>query len=230
MEDSLLRMRPVQHTTDAYKREANLATNMILVIGGIIPTNTPAFQSYAFEMMASNSQFVAASWRETSQLPTNRITFFRATPTPWGPSGAVIFDGRFGFRYSGGRLAGFSDGTNDTDFLMTGNQKEINEGLKHWLNTKDLLTRQRASNIAVKALQCLGISPQAINGGKPPLVEQLPYEWGDETRLAPYYIVEWRTNNSIPLIRIEVSGMTGKIAAFENNTSFARIPPSVSAQ
>jgi hypothetical protein len=64
----------------------NLLANMtVLVLGGTIPTNTPAFQEYARKVMFTNSQTIVTKWHIAERVfTTNNITGFWATPYPEG--------------------------------------------------------------------------------------------------------------------------------------------------
>jgi hypothetical protein len=64
----------------------NLLTNMMIVgLSGSIPTNTPAYQQCALQVMIAEAQGAAQKWNlETALISSNKVTYFEVTPYPRG--------------------------------------------------------------------------------------------------------------------------------------------------
>jgi len=151
-----------------------------------------------------------------------------------------------------GRLEGFSDRLEiDGPWPISPEvgKKRIKAALKRWVAATNQLSRTQALQVATAALEAIGLPPAALRAGKPPEVTQWHFDWKDERRLAPYYSVDWPTNyatpwgrlpwkgvsparpakarwitNSFSLVRVNVSGISGKMTHLENNTSFLWLP------
>ena len=80
----------------------NLLTNMVvLTLHNTIPTNTPAFQEYAFREMFSQASNMIVSWNLDLPRPitTNMVTDFHAAADSLGPEGIIVFSNRFVFSW-----------------------------------------------------------------------------------------------------------------------------------
>src|SRR5580698_1619943 len=98
----------------------NLLTNMVALalhfpaVSLDIPTNTPAFKDYAFQVMLTNAETLAAKFNlDTNLVVSNKVTEFYAVPTVFGIRGGITFAGRYGFGYKFGRWTSFSDNIDD---------------------------------------------------------------------------------------------------------------------
>ena len=207
----------------------NLLTNMVLVMAGHTVTNTPAFQEYAFHTMFTNAQTVAANWHlDQSLITTNKVTYCVGAAWPSGMGGIVIFDNRYGFEYQKGVFSGFGDkqfDVNDTLNLepLSHHLKDrvsfsarISKGrdvlINKWLEATNLFSLEKAKSVANEALLSIGIPPGTITLSG----HQESYIFMDEsTQLIPYYTFNWQTTNGYDRVKIDVSGITGTVAAFQ---------------
>src|SRR5437867_7767673 len=89
----------------------NLLLNMVvLTVHGAIPTNTPAFQQYAFELLLTNAQATAAKWcLDQSLVTAKNVTWFEAVAYPHGPTATMVFGNRYLFRTWDGDFTDYSD-------------------------------------------------------------------------------------------------------------------------
>jgi hypothetical protein len=148
----------------------NLLTNMVvLTFWGTVPTNTPAFQDYALQLVLTNSQVIAAQLQlDQEAIRTNKITYFHAVPRPEGPDATVVFDKRYFFERASSSLRFFDENNsweaifshgmtnkNDPESLMK-QTRAVYEQLRHSTNH---LTLRKARHIAQAAMRSIG--PQA---------------------------------------------------------------------
>ena len=190
---------------------------IVLGVTGIIHTNTPAFQTYAFHAMFTNASFVADQWHLNLGRPlsTNSVTDFKADAQVRGLQGRIVFQNRYAFIYRDGKLASFADTRYLDDFLLSDDKNEINTTLKKWMNATNLLSLEKARKVAEAGLSSVGIPPDKIVSGNFPVARQ---EAAGENYRLPYFIFEWKTNH-FRLVTVAVSGITGHIAEFENRSS-----------
>ena len=90
----------------------NLLANMVvLTMQSTIPTNTPAFQRYAFNEMFHHATNMAISWNLdlSSPIATNAVTAFHAVADQGGASGDIVLSNRFYFQWWYGGLPSFND-------------------------------------------------------------------------------------------------------------------------
>lgn len=158
----------------------NLLTNMVvLTLFGGIPTNSPAFKDYAFRLMLSNAEAIAAKWRlDSSIIMSNKITRFEANPFPHGPTAGIVFGDRYVFGIQDGGCIGFSDG----DFYsgavfprftrlsdMERLRNEIIALEYKWLRATNHLNLKKARRIAEYAMRSVGIRIEKLPGFETPL-------------------------------------------------------------
>lgn len=188
----------------------NLLANMLVVglHGGAfssdIPTNTPAFQSFASDCMLTNSKMIATAlaW-DTNVVDRKDVTDSFAIPNTYGMRGSITFGKRYTFSYSKGALAGCSDQAYSELTIFGADQKQHEKMLKEWLSQSDLLNETSAKAVALSELSSLGINPNAMQFNK--LTEKQETALVDgETRNLPFYTFTWQ----IPWSREETESYT----------------------
>jgi len=215
----------------------NLLTNMIVLnLSGAIPTNTPAFQKYAFQTMFTNAQVIASKWNlDQTLIASNKVTSFWAEPYASGTAGGILFDKRYGFIYRNGKFSGFGDNAYTADFMSGEDDKKINIIIKQWLSATNILTKETAKDIAISAMRSIGLTDDA--NFKEPRAEQLLWHLKEESRFLPYYTFDWKST-VIPAVsealgftnivlhefaEIDVSGLNGRVVHFEQNSPYLKM-------
>jgi len=193
----------------------NLLANMVTV-GSLytIQTNTPTFQEYAFHTMFTNAQAVAAAWHlDKSLMTTNKITSFKAFPTTYGIRGSMIFDGRYRFDTYLGWFQSFVDTPYNCMVTLTDNVETNDAILEQWMHATNLLTMEKAQQLALSSVQSIGISMDKFGFKKPTKRHQRKYEWKDgKIYPLPYYEFEWKTDQHV--CRVDISGINSNIVHF----------------
>lgn len=186
----------------------NLLTNMVvLTLQGAIPTNTPAFQAYAMQVMFTNAQALASKWHlDENLVATNKITERLVIPYPGGRFGAmVIFDDRYIFGTQRGGCIGFTDKAYDQGWVfsqsarskMTAtseagnadayevwlkiNEEDINRHrvvAQQWSRASNQLTLRTAQQLAESAMVSAGVPVKTIGFKKP--AERKQWNWADD--------------------------------------------------
>jgi hypothetical protein len=193
----------------------NLLANMV-VIGKLytIETNTPAFQEYAFHAMVTNAQAVAAKWHlDESLMTTNKITFFKAFPTPYGIKASIVFGGRYDFDAYLGGFQRFVDIPYDCTVTLTDNVEANDAILEQWMRATNLLTMEKAQQLVKDRVQSLGISMHDYGFKKAKEKKQNKYEWRDgKIYPLPYYQFYWHDEKTT--LEVHVSGLSSNVVEF----------------
>src|SRR6185295_17032704 len=137
----------------------NLLTNMVVLgMANVIPANTPAFQEYAVHTMLTNADRIAAVWNLPVKPPLTkeRVTANSLRAHPLGIHGAITIDNRFTFRASNGRFDGFVDIPYECQVFLTDDVQKNDAVLERWIQMTNLLTLQKAQQIANSARVSIG--------------------------------------------------------------------------
>jgi hypothetical protein len=201
----------------------NLLTNMILLsLNGVIPTNTPAFQSYSFHVMVTNAFVVASKlgW-DYGLISTDKVTEFWAKPLVTGTLGGICFSNRYQFWYRNGLFAGCTDRSFDAEFMNSGDAKHMRAVVKQWRNSGDQLSRVSARTIAESTLRSIVLAREDMDVGA--LVRtQLAFDDSGGEPALPYYVFCWKS--ALPVLsavssqvvydtaQIDVSGVSARVA------------------
>ena len=186
----------------------NLLMNMVvLTLQGAIPTNTPAFQAYAVQVMFTNAQALASKWHlEENLVATNKITEREVTPYPGGRfSAMLVFDDRYIFGTQEGGSIGFTDkayyqgwvfsesaSSKMTATSEAGNASAYEAWLKineediarhrvvaqQWSRATNQLTLRTAQQLAESAMVSVGVPVKTIGFKKP--AEKKQWNWADD--------------------------------------------------
>jgi hypothetical protein len=194
----------------------NLLANMV-VIGttSIIQTNTQQFQDYAFLEMFSHATNMITSWNLDFPRPiaTNAVTDFKAVAYPGGVGGNIVLSNRFYFQWLYGGLPIFNDRTYSSSRISTPDVEKNDAILEQWMNTTNLLTMEKAQQIAESAMKSVGLPLDKLGFKRPKEAHQRKYEWKDgKDYPLPYYQFRWETEEDA--CTVDVSGITGKVAYF----------------
>jgi hypothetical protein len=186
----------------------NLLTNMIvLTVSGGIPTNTPAFRDYAFQVMFTNAQSLAARWHlDQNQTTSNNVTVFSATPEPAGMTASIVFGNRYVFGASAGGPIGFTDSFYHKDQVSLHPTASLIEATtkvhtveteiakwkavkadietqrvlaERWAQLPNSLTLRKARRIAESAMRDFGVPMQNMRFRSPKVGRQLKWELTD---------------------------------------------------
>ncbi len=197
----------------------NLMTYMVvLTLSGDIPTNTPAFQAATLQTMTTNAQFFADKLGLVGSRFTTNAAKPDLIPQPVGFKGSVAFDSRYVFRALNGRFNGFGDKLYWNRRFQTSNVTTNQGVLEEWAAATNRLTMTSAREIAVHAMDSLGLIPQKTGFPVKPTLEK---QWGyDEDRKLklPYYTFEWESKGAA--CRIDVSGISSNVVLMEVSGPF----------
>lgn len=186
-----------------------------------IPTNTPAFQKYAFDEMFHHATNMAISWNLdlSSPIATNAVTDFHAVADQGGASGDIVLSNRFYFQWWYGGLPSFNDQIYSCLRTQTPDVNANDAILEEWMRATNLLTLEKAQATAESAMKSIGLPMDKVGFNKPKRAHQFKYKWKDgKVYLLPYYQFIWQTEEDA--CTVDVSGISGKVAYF----SFAGYP------
>jgi len=179
---------------------------VVLTLHGAIPTNTPAFQSYALQVMFTNAQVLASKWHlDENLIATNRITRFDATPYPEGFTASIIFEDRYIFGTERSGCLGFTDktyyqawafsftahagmqSTNDDDNANAyeawwkANEADLKRHkavAQQWSRATNHLTLRKARQLAESAMVSVGVPMKKMGFKRPTVGKQ--WNWADD--------------------------------------------------
>ena len=170
----------------------NLLTNIVLLgWGNLIPTNTPAFDDYAFQEMFSRTTWMMTNWHLDIKAPitTNAVTSFHANAYPAGIGGTVIFDNRFIFSTEQGYFPRFADKPYESGNFLTDDAQKNDSVLEKWLSMTNLLTLEKAQKIAQSAIIAVHLPVHTAFLKTPSKAEQQLYERANgQVCPIPYYM------------------------------------------
>lgn len=194
----------------------NLLANMVvLTLHGTIPTNTPAFQEYAFSAMYERASVMASNWDLALPKPisTKMVTHFVAEPTQSGIKASIEFSNRFVFSCLYGELPYFVDKQFDITKALTPDVKVNDVILEQMMRATNFLTVEKAQQIADSAMKSVGLPRNKMGFGNPLEIKQQKYQWTDgKIYPLPYYEFYWRTDKGA--CGIDVSGISSNLARF----------------
>ncbi len=188
---------------------------VVLTLNNTIPTNTSAFQNYAFHEMFTHATGMIASWNLDLPRPTttNAVTTFKAVAYPGGAGGNIVLFNRYFFSWLYGGLPTFNDETYSCLKTQTPDVETNDEVLEEWMRATNLLTMAKAQQIAESAMNSVGLPLDHLGFKKPVLAHQQKYEWKDgKIYPLPYYRFRWETEKDACIV--DISGITGKVAYF----------------
>jgi hypothetical protein len=159
---------------------------------------------------------MVTSWNLDLPRPvtTNTVTDFHAVAYPAGASGNIVFNNRYFFSWTAGGIPHFNDETYSCLRVLTPNV-ETNDGvLEQWMRATNLLTMEKAQQIAESAMLSIGLPTDKLDFKKPIKAHQRKYEWKDgKIYPLPYYQFDWQTEKAA--CTVDVSGIIGKVVYFD---------------
>jgi hypothetical protein len=205
----------------------NLVAGMVLLSQiNRIPTNTPAFQEYAFRECFKQAASVASNMNLDLPHPitTNMVTHFEAYPNPSGAWASIIFNNRFCFGWDNGCYSGFSDRPYLSQAFSTDNV-ETNDAIKEKLMyMTNHLTLKKARQMAEQAIRKAGLHISYKDLKNPDEAGQFKYEWKDgKTYPLPYYRFAWRTDKGF-YYSVDISGITSNVVYFGYGWNDLQLP------
>jgi hypothetical protein len=208
-----------------------------------IQTNTPEFQNYGLQKAISDAHIMAAHWQlDEAMIASNRITMFRCFPTAHGPATEIVFNRRYDFdfdwekqylfSYTGDHrsedahltIGGYVERDCDVTFKdlsychppssqFGSNNVSYEILLRRWVNASNLLTLEKAEQIAESGIRSIGISMENMKFKTPNKKEQkTQLSYGVE-QLLPYYTFTWESDKG--RCQVDVSGLSSNIAFFD---------------
>jgi len=192
---------------------------VVLTLQGTIPTNTPAFQEYAFNEMFGQASNMIVSWNLDSPQPitTNTITTFHAVPSFHSPKGEIIFGDRFWFTWIYSGVVTFSD---KSYCIMSAETPDVSVNdavFERWIRATNVLTMQSAQQLAEAAMRSVGLPLDRLEFNKPKEARQEKYRWTDgKVYPLPYYEFIWDTDKAY--CAVDVSGILGRVVYFSFNS------------
>jgi len=194
----------------------NLLTNMIVLgLSQEIPTNTPAWQAYAFHAMFTNAQHISSCWKLNGEKPftTNMVTFFEAKPNPIGVQGGISFNNQHVFAYRYGRFSYSGNKLYGSHVILSDDVEKNDLEMQKWLRATNLLTFKKARKIAENAFLSLGFTPNKTGFKEPYDAREWHYEKG---KPLPLYSFGWKSEYAA--ISVEVSGIISNVVYFANSS------------
>ena len=183
---------------------------------GYVPTNTFASRSYALSAMLTQANLINVQWQLglRSPLTSDDVTRMAATPTIRGIDGGITISNHYYFGFRGGGFSSYHD--SQSSWQKTG----VNPvRLAELAQRQSLITASEAGRIAEQALRVLGIVPRQFGLLDKPVAEPYYTYTKDDQRLPlPLFLVRWVPSPDAQFgdIRIEVSGLTKRVVAYEN--------------
>jgi hypothetical protein len=194
----------------------NLLANMVvLTLQGTIPTNTPAFQEFAFREMFNQATYMMTKWNLDLPRPitTNMVTAFQAKPNSKWAQGYIEFSNRFTFTWLNYGYPFFRDMPYTIMSAQTPDVKANDAIFEKWMRVTNLLTMQTATTLAETTMKSVGLPLDKLDFNKPKEARQEKYRWTDgKVYPLPYYEFTWDSGKSY--CSIHVSGISGKVVFF----------------
>ena len=197
----------------------NLLANMVVLANaGEIPTNTAAFQQYAFQAMFNRAAPLIEAWRLEMPHPveTNMVTEFNAQASPVGLSGCLVFSNRYRFAWQTGGFPLFVDMGYNYGNLDSDDTDRNDAVLDKWAAATNLLTKRKAREIARSVVRSVGVSARDTGFVAPNKAKQWGYEKKDGRKL-PLPLYEFKFDakkDGLGAALVEVSGITSNVVYF----------------
>ena len=191
---------------------------VVLTLQSTIPTNTAAFQDYAFHEMFGQASNMIVSWKLDLPRPinSNAVTTFHAVPSSHSPKGEIIFGDRFWFSWLYSGVVTYSDKSYDIMWAQTPDVKANDALFERWMRATNLLTIQSAQQLAESAMRAAGLPLDNLNLNKPTEAHQEKYQWTDgKVYPLPYYEFSWDTGKVY--CNVDVSGILCRVVHFSFN-------------
>lgn len=209
----------------------NLLANMVLASGiGIIQTNTPAFQEYAFNSMFQQATNLVEKWNLDLPRPvtTNMVTRFMAKASVSGYTGTIVFSNRFSFGWLLGHFSMFGDEPHREIRAKTLDVDTNDALFEQWMQATNLLTMKKARVIAESVMCSVGVPMGTGKFKKPDYQTQMTYDWKDDKKHPmPFYRFRWDTDHRQSYnYEVQVSGITSNVLEcyFSITSPFLRSP------
>jgi hypothetical protein len=194
----------------------NLLANMIvLTFQGDVPTNTLAFQEYAFHEMYSSATRTITNWNLDLPRPvtTNMITYFHAWPYPTGLGGVIVFSNRFAFSWDFSGFPLFGDRQFTSSTFLTDDVETNDFVYEKLMQMPDLLTLQKAQKVAESAMRSAGVPVERRSFREPERKGQWKYTTKEGVVChIPYYKFHWQSEDGF--CTVDVSGITSNVVYF----------------
>jgi len=195
----------------------NLLSNMVVVVTALnaIQTNTPAFREYAFHAMFDRAAYMATNWNLDIRRPitTNMVTHFDPRAHATGLGGNIVFNDRFVFSCAEGNCLGFTDKPYNIARALTPDVKTNDAIFEQWMRATNLLTMEKAQQIAESAMRSFGVPREKMDFKEPMERKQRKYEWeAGKIYPEPYYQFCWQTDKGA--CNVHVSGITSNVVEF----------------
>ena len=199
----------------------NLLTNMVVVgLTGLFPTDystIPAFREYVFNATFQQASNMIVAWNLDLPRPitTNMITKFITRPHLDGPNCTMVFSNRFTFGWGEGKFDQFNDGLYIRERTLSPDVDANDALLEQWMRATNLLTMEKAEQMAESVLHFLGVPSNVQRFSKPQKARQMHYTWKDGKKYPmPYYGFWWETNGfnfGSGRYEIQVSGIISNV-------------------
>lgn len=192
------------------------ATTAQAARAGFVPTNTTAFRNYALDLMLTQANDINAKWQLglPDSMTSDQVTRLAVTPTTRGLAGGIVISNRYYFEFRDGTFGGYHDELWWWQSLETNFPR-----LKELAGQRSLLSAKEAAQVAADALRQLGLAPTQFGLMDTPVLEQRHYESSEGQRLPlPLFLIRWVPTLGAQFgdVRIEVSGLSKKVVAYEN--------------
>ncbi len=187
----------------------NLVTNIVINLGGVIATNTPAFKAYALSLLLTQANFFATTLNLQTPRPitTNDLTSITINATTNGLAGGIRINNRYAIGIADQKVIQFEDFQYEQHSFY--GKDEQSEAL---LKMTNVLTLKSAGKLAENALHKIGINEKETGIGKMVTLKQWKYDWDGKMYDLPLYEVRWKTDEGVVLM--EISGVTSNVVSF----------------
>jgi hypothetical protein len=182
----------------------------------MLGTNTLAFDTYAVNSMLDEANRTRMKWglQITKPLTTNDVAW-DMYPMEYGFDGTLgTVDTRYSWQFANGILQRFYD----SEYHWMKFSDSEAESAKLAAN-KSSMTTDEARQIAEDALNQLGFTCETLHLKKSPKVTQAVFDGVAKKYALPLYTVEWSDTEGARgygVVKLEVSGITRKVVAYEN--------------
>jgi hypothetical protein len=200
----------------------NLVGSVVaLTLSGSIPAaNAPAYREYALHAALTNAQAVALRWHlEANLITAGSVSSFRAQPFPDGSSDvSIVFADRYHFRTTRRDGLLFTDSAYDLKWALHFHSvKEHSNAVAQVKHGKNLLTLERAQQVAAAALQSVCPRDAGWVAQPPTLAEQVTWEDDGAKYDVPCYEFQWDGGRD-GKCKVGVSGVSSNIVSFDSHS------------
>jgi len=200
-------------------------TNLVLLAGGVIPTNTVAFKAYALTALLSQANYLATEWQLSTGRPITeeQIAKVVANPMTNGLSGGIFFGQNYGLSVCDGSFSLFRDyGHYSHSFVGRDDKMEALAG------QTNLLTADGTLALAREKLHRIGIDELKLGLANPATLDQWKYDSNGVVYPLPLYVVRWQTTTGgYFVVDMEISGITSNVAELHHTIPLDLLPPAL---